>query len=642
MITKKANKQTFAWDSSAFQGKGYWFILGKNGAYGRAASKAEAIILGKPKDKEQPEESEDSGETPVEPTQQKEPSSDTQEELSKMVKKFDFKTIGKMLTKIKAIKPSSIFGGKKEPGEVKPVLEKSLGKVNTTFYDSVENDVANEAPKNESAIKIANKIYKMAQDFYEKRKTNIEIEDNFEEEMLEEDGIRHKQLIETLIDKKGKEKYQLEVDARISQNKKLLVDSLDELNEALKVNLKSTSKGGPTPPPKETAPTGTPAPGAPAPGAPAPGAPAPAPSGTPPAGAAPKPTSTPAGPAQTGAPKPTASSAPTSAPTSSPGSTAAKVGVAAGATAVIDQAIGAAESGGNYDITYGDKLDKKGNVVPSKTYVAPPKKLTEMTLSEVREFGIKRSENGQGAGAVGKYQMMPTTLFGRINKEGKFLPGLVQREGLSMDEKFTPEIQDRLNSRLRADDMAALKKLGVPLTPGYQYMAHYLGAGGAAAVYQNRDSDMTVAEVMATKKYAVGNNPELHKLKAKDFEKELQGRLEKKGKLTTHSAGETTTPAPATKPTTVPEPNKKREGTVSILGAQSANTPATKLAEVTKEKKELEANKKPPSYVDDSTTTTEMGKKGNPRTLKAEDLPDYPTFIGITSEYTERQYELRG
>ena len=621
MITKKANKQTFAWDSSAFQGKGYWFILGRNGAYGRAASKAEAIILGKPKDKEQPEESEDSAETTVEPTQQKEPSSDTQEELSKMVKKFDFKTIGKMLSKIKAIKPSDIFGGKKEPGEVKPVLEKSLGKVNTTFYDSVENDVANEAPKNESAIKIANKIYKMAQDFYEKRKTNIEIEDNFEEEMLEEDGIRHKQLIETIIDKKGKEKYQLEVDARISQNKKLLVDSLDELNEALKVNLKSTSKGGPTPPPKETAPTGTPAPGAPAPGAPAPGAPAPgapapAPSGTPPAGAAPKPTSTPAGPAQTGAPKPTASSAPTSAPTSSPGSTAAKVGVAAGATAVIDQAIGAAESGGNYDITYGDKLDKKGNVVPSKTYVAPPKKLTEMTLSEVREFGIKRSENGQGAGAVGKYQMMPTTLFGRINKEGKFLPGLVQREGLSMDEKFTSEIQDRLNSRLRADDMAALKKLGVPLTPGYQYMAHYLGAGGAAAVYQNRDSDMTVAEVMATKKYAVGNNPELHKLKAKDFEKELQGRLEKKGNLTPHSAGETSTPAVA--------------------------PPPTKLQEVTKEKKELEANKKPPSYIDNSTTTTEMGKKANPRTLRAEDLPDYPTFIGISSEYTKSQYELRG
>jgi hypothetical protein len=590
MITKKANKQTFAWDPSAFQGKGYWFVLGRNGAYGRAASKAEAIILGKPKDTEQPEEAEDSAETPVEPTQQKELSSGTQEELGKMVKKFDFKTIGKILNKIKAIKPSSIFGGKKESGAVKPVVEKSLGNVNTSFYNSVENDVANEAPKNESAIKIANKIYKMSQDFYEKRKTNIEIEDNFEEEMLEEDGIRHKQLIETLIDKKGKEKYQLEVDARINQNKKLLVDSLDELNEVLKTVTKPTPKVEPT-----TTPTGTP-------GSPAPSKPTPTPSS--------------ASPAPTGTPKPTASSAPASTPTSSPGSTAAKVGAVAGATASISQAIGGAESGGNYDITYGDSLDKKGNVVPSKKYVAPPKKLTEMSLSEVREFGIKRSENGQGAGAVGKYQMMPTTLFGRVDSKGKLVPGLVQREGLSMDEKFTPAVQDRLNNRLREDDMATLKRLGVPQTPGYQYMAHYIGAGGAAAVYQNRDSDMTVAEVMATKKYAVGNNPELHKLKAKDFEKELQGRLEKKGNLTPHSAGETSTPA--------------------------VTPPPTKLQEVTKEKKELEANKKPPAYMDNSTKTTEIGTKANPKTLKAEDLPDYPTFIGISSEYTERQYELRG
>jgi hypothetical protein len=589
MITKKANKQTFAWDASAFQGKGYWFVLGKNGAYGRAASKAEAIVLGKPKDTEEPEETTD---TPVEPTQQKEPSSDTQEELGKMVKKFDFKTIGKILNKIKAIKPSSILGGKKEPASVKPVLEKSLGAVNTSFYNSVENDVINEAPKNESAIKIANKIYKMAQDFYEKKKTNIEIEDNFEEEMIEEDGIRHKELIDTIIDKKGKEKYQLEVDARINQNKKLLVDSLDELNEALKTVAKPTPKKEPT------SPTG-------APGSPTPSKPAP--------------TSTPAGPTQAGAPKPTASSSPAPtipSPSPSAGSTAVKVGAVAGATASISQAIGGAESGGNYDITYGDSLDKKGNVVPSKKYVAPPKKLTEMTLAEVKEFGIKRSENGQGAGAVGKYQMMPTTLFGRVDSKGKLVPGLVQREGLNMDEKFTPEIQDRLNNRLREDDMASLKRLGVPQTPGYQYMAHYIGAGGAAAVYKNRDTDMTVAEVMASKNYAVGNNPELHKLKAKDFEKELQGRLEKKGNLTPHSAGETSTPA--------------------------VTPPPTKLQEVTKEKKELEATKKPPSYIDNSTKTTEMGKKASPKTLKAEDLPDYPTFIGISSEYTKRQYELRG
>ena len=290
MITKKANKQTFAWDPSAFQGKGYWFILGKNGAYGRAASKAESVVLGKPKDTEEPEETTD---TPVEPTQQKEPSSDTQEKLGKMVKKFDFKTIGKILNKIKAIKPSSILGGKKEPAGVKPVIEKSLGNVNTSFYNSVENDVATKSPKNESAIKITNKIYKMAQEFYEKRKTNIELENNFQEEMIEEDGIRHKELIDTIIDKKGKEKYQLEVDARINENKKILVNSLDELNEALKTVVKPTPKSSTTTPP--AGPSTSPAPSTP-------------------------PTSTPASPAPAAAPKPTASSAPSASTTPTPSS----------------------------------------------------------------------------------------------------------------------------------------------------------------------------------------------------------------------------------------------------------------------------------------------------------------------------------
>ena len=46
MITKKLNNQTFAWDPNSFNGKGYWFVLGKNGGFGRAASKTEASQLG--------------------------------------------------------------------------------------------------------------------------------------------------------------------------------------------------------------------------------------------------------------------------------------------------------------------------------------------------------------------------------------------------------------------------------------------------------------------------------------------------------------------------------------------------------------------------------------------------------------------
>jgi len=47
-ITKRLKDEIFVWDPTAFQGKGYWYILGKTGAYGRPASSAERIKLGSP------------------------------------------------------------------------------------------------------------------------------------------------------------------------------------------------------------------------------------------------------------------------------------------------------------------------------------------------------------------------------------------------------------------------------------------------------------------------------------------------------------------------------------------------------------------------------------------------------------------
>jgi len=52
MITKKLNQEIFAWDPNAFGGKGYWFILGAKGGFGRAASKKEAGTLGRPQEAE--------------------------------------------------------------------------------------------------------------------------------------------------------------------------------------------------------------------------------------------------------------------------------------------------------------------------------------------------------------------------------------------------------------------------------------------------------------------------------------------------------------------------------------------------------------------------------------------------------------
>jgi hypothetical protein len=109
-----------------------------------------------------------------------------------------------------------------------------------------------------------------------------------------------------------------------------------------------------------------------------------------------------------------------------------------------------------------------------------------------------------------------------------------------MDTKFSGPIQEQLQEFLHAQDVNALKKAGVPITPGYEYMAHYIGAGGAPAVYNSikRGEDKTVAQVMMDSGYSVGNNAELYKIRAIDFEKELQNRLEKKGNLAPHSSAD--------------------------------------------------------------------------------------------------------
>ncbi len=58
-ITKKLKDEIFVWDPTAYQGKGYWYILGTTGAYGRPASKAEKIKLGSPPKAETTPESPD-------------------------------------------------------------------------------------------------------------------------------------------------------------------------------------------------------------------------------------------------------------------------------------------------------------------------------------------------------------------------------------------------------------------------------------------------------------------------------------------------------------------------------------------------------------------------------------------------------
>jgi hypothetical protein len=227
---------------------------------------------------------------------------------------------------------------------------------------------------------------------------------------------------------------------------------------------------------------------------------------------------------------------------------AAKVAGTAVVTGTAASAIGAAEGGGNYDITFGDKVDKKGNVIAGKN-MSPEKrfgkKLTDLTLEEVDMLGKERNKISPSTSAMGKYQFMNSTLFGQFKKDktGKdyFAPGLVQQSKLDpKTTKFTPEIQEKFFNMLHEQDLATLRRLGVPTTPGYEYMAHYIGAGGAKAIYDRKDSGMTVQQALLDAKLPNPvhgeTNKELATIKASDFEGILASRLNKHGLKSPHAS----------------------------------------------------------------------------------------------------------
>jgi len=207
--------------------------------------------------------------------------------------------------------------------------------------------------------------------------------------------------------------------------------------------------------------------------------------------------------------------------------------VVGGGALSLSQAVGAAEAGGSYNVAFGDREDPKTGKVRNVMNLQTAeefsgKKLSEMTLEEIKKFQEYRNKTKKNTGAVGKYQFVGSTLFGTKDR-----PGLVQRLGLTMDTKFSPEIQDKLNETLFQDNVKLLQRNGVPLTPGNLYMAHYIGAGGAAAVYKSaqKGEDVTVAQALVNAKLPDPSvqNKELTQIKAKDFEGILQSRLEKKG-----------------------------------------------------------------------------------------------------------------
>lgn len=192
---------------------------------------------------------------------------------------------------------------------------------------------------------------------------------------------------------------------------------------------------------------------------------------------------------------------------------------ASGESRSLSDIISLGESGGNYDITFGT------NKFLSTEEFSGGKKLTEMTLSEVLAFQDKRNSIAKNTGAVGKYQFISSTL-----------KWLIQLSKLNPNTtKFTPEVQDHLQSILLKENMKALQRKGVPVTRANLSLSHYVGAGGVSAVYQAvRDGkgDLSVRDAIKeyTGKDIGAQNQELTRIKAKDFTNAQSAKLERKAK----------------------------------------------------------------------------------------------------------------
>ncbi|MBB3995310.1 TP901 family phage tail tape measure protein [Sulfitobacter undariae] len=81
-------------------------------------------------------------------------------------------------------------------------------------------------------------------------------------------------------------------------------------------------------------------------------------------------------------------------------------------------------------------------------YTDGPVNLINMTLREVLALQrqmLAHPDNKYNSSAVGRYQIVSNTLGG-INKDGS--GGLIKQLGLSLDDMFTPDLQDRLATQL--------------------------------------------------------------------------------------------------------------------------------------------------------------------------------------------------
>ena len=123
--------------------------------------------------------------------------------------------------------------------------------------------------------------------------------------------------------------------------------------------------------------------------------------------------------------------------------------------------------------------------------------LTDMTLAEVMDYQRGMIDDGHMSSAVGKYQFLRNTLS-----------NVAQQMGLDpATTKFTPEVQEQMQSFLAEQNATILRRRNLPTSAPNLYLMHNLGPRSATNLLR-ADPDVKVDAVLSEQE--IRNNPGLY------------------------------------------------------------------------------------------------------------------------------------
>ena len=171
MITKKLGDEIFAWSPNAWNGKGYWFVLGTNGGLGRAASKKEASALKNPN--KEPAKSK----LPRQNSPKKsEIGNKMEENAGQLKKKFEPSKMAKGVTGTKT--------SNKSFSQQTPQVEQKS--VKASVPQAMSGGAVNGVSSGNALIDALTSLYELIKNNLDSEKKQKEIQKNFEEEKLVE------------------------------------------------------------------------------------------------------------------------------------------------------------------------------------------------------------------------------------------------------------------------------------------------------------------------------------------------------------------------------------------------------------------------------------------------------------------------